>query len=277
MLASRVRVSSPKPRAFLTKASDVHPRLALSSWETSRRPRFEKPVQGGASADEIQRRVRTPLDLILALDVEATCARDGAVEGESWVHEIIEFPVVALNTRTLEIECEFHRYVRPTEKPLLTEFCTELTGIKQEQVDESDTLDVVAQELRGWLEEDVKCIDSDGNMLRPFAFGTDGPWDIHHFVKSEFDRKNVEFPEYFNQWIDVRRTFKAHHRLSATTPLRHMLAKSGMPQVGRAHSGIADARNLVSVIRALLFARCQVDVNDNLGLDTPDKHLYRSS
>lgn len=44
---------------------------------------------------------------------------------------LVEFPAVLLSTATGEIESEFHAYVQPQEYPVLSEFCTELTGIKQ--------------------------------------------------------------------------------------------------------------------------------------------------
>lgn len=43
----------------------------------------------------------------------------------------VEFPAVLLNTSTGEVESEFHTYVQPQERPILSEFCTELTGITQ--------------------------------------------------------------------------------------------------------------------------------------------------
>lgn len=43
----------------------------------------------------------------------------------------VEFPAVLLNTATGEIESEFHTYVQPQEHPILSKFCTELTGITQ--------------------------------------------------------------------------------------------------------------------------------------------------
>lgn len=43
--------------------------------------------------------------------------------------EIIEFPVVVIDVEKQEIVAEFHTYVKPTVDPILTDFCTELTGI----------------------------------------------------------------------------------------------------------------------------------------------------
>ena len=43
----------------------------------------------------------------------------------------VEFPAVLLNTKTGDIESEFHYYVQPMESPMLSDFCKELTGISQ--------------------------------------------------------------------------------------------------------------------------------------------------
>lgn len=42
------------------------------------------------------------------------------------VQEIIEFPILKLNGRTMEIESTFHMYVQPVVHPQLTPFCTEV-------------------------------------------------------------------------------------------------------------------------------------------------------
>lgn len=46
-----------------------------------------------------------------------------------------EFPGVLIDTSTGKIEEEFQQYVRPEENNRLSAFCTQLTGIKQQQVD----------------------------------------------------------------------------------------------------------------------------------------------
>ncbi len=51
--------------------------------------------------------------------------------------EIIELPVVLLDAATGRRVDEFHTYVRPVAHPVLTDFCTALTGIGQAQVREA--------------------------------------------------------------------------------------------------------------------------------------------
>ncbi|MFH4984202.1 hypothetical protein AB6A40_010911 [Gnathostoma spinigerum] len=67
-------------------------------------------------------------DHFLVLDFEATCVEGAKIMP---VQEIIEFPVIQINARTFDEEARFHQYVRPTERPMLTSFCSSLTGIVQ--------------------------------------------------------------------------------------------------------------------------------------------------
>ena len=70
-------------------------------------------------------------DFFVVVDFEATCVKDARI----FPQEIIEFPAVLVDGATGRIESAFRRYVRPKHHPVLTQFCRELTGIRQEDVD----------------------------------------------------------------------------------------------------------------------------------------------
>jgi inhibitor of KinA sporulation pathway (predicted exonuclease) len=70
---------------------------------------------------------KQPFDYYLFLDFEANCLEND----ETFFREIIEFPIVMVNSSTLEIEKEFKTFVKPTVNKEITEFCTNLTGITQ--------------------------------------------------------------------------------------------------------------------------------------------------
>ena len=98
--------------------------------------------------------VKQPYDAFLVLDVEATCFQGTGFE---WAHEIIvrlsirhcppfliarqkEWPVCLLRWKDksakgkasqLEVVGEFRSFVKPTWRPQLSQFCTDLTGITQ--------------------------------------------------------------------------------------------------------------------------------------------------
>ena len=68
------------------------------------------------------------------------------------VQEIIEFPVVVIDVKAQKVVGEFQTYVKPTIHPKLTEFCTQLTGIKQEQVDAGIPLKEAIERVHSFLE-----------------------------------------------------------------------------------------------------------------------------
>ncbi|TKS68544.1 ERI1 exoribonuclease 2 [Collichthys lucidus] len=85
---------------------------------------------------------------LIVIDFESTCWR----EKNNYTQEIIEFPAVLLNTSTGEVESEFHTYVQPQEHPVLSEFCTELTGITQMQVEAGIPLQICLSRFSRWLQ-----------------------------------------------------------------------------------------------------------------------------
>ncbi len=46
--------------------------------------------------------------------------------------EAIEIGAVLVRANTLEVEAEFETFAKPVRHPMLTPFCTELTGVTQE-------------------------------------------------------------------------------------------------------------------------------------------------
>lgn len=94
--------------------------------------------------------IPTPFDYICVIDFEATCDE---VNKQNYPHEIIEFPIVLINLKTMLIVCCsilkksllllsqavnitfkedcFQKYVKPSINPILTKFCIHLTGITQ--------------------------------------------------------------------------------------------------------------------------------------------------
>ena len=68
------------------------------------------------------------LDYLCVLDFEATCeTREQMQKGDM---EIIEFPTVLVNLRTMQREAEFQRFVHTKRFPV-SPYCTEVTGITQ--------------------------------------------------------------------------------------------------------------------------------------------------
>ena len=67
-------------------------------------------------------------DYYCVIDFEATCEE---INPPKYKHEIIEFPALMVNARTLSVESKFHAYCKPVINPKLSTFCINLTGIDQ--------------------------------------------------------------------------------------------------------------------------------------------------
>uniref|UniRef100_A0A8R1DU41 Exonuclease domain-containing protein n=2 Tax=Caenorhabditis japonica TaxID=281687 RepID=A0A8R1DU41_CAEJA len=142
-------------------------------------------------------------EFVLVLDFEATCQENS--KGPLLpVQEIIEFPVVQLSTKDWKEVRRFHKYIRPTESPRITSFCTSLTGIIQEMVDNQSTLSKVLVEFDTWMKEDSRL------QSENFAFVTCGDWDLKVALPNEANFKKIPIPDYFNQWINVKKAYSEH-------------------------------------------------------------------
>ncbi|KAJ3304930.1 3'-5' exoribonuclease 1 [Kappamyces sp. JEL0829] len=190
----------------------------------------------------------------LVFDVEGTCDKDTRFDYES---EIIEFPVVLIEAAKLEVVAEFHRYVRPILNPILSAFCTSLTGITQEMVEQAEPFHVVYSAFNEWLAQYA------APPFRSCLFCTDGPWDLRDFIEKEFVYHGYDRPEFMWSVLDVRKAFTA----ALGTPsgnLSAMLTTLGLVFEGKQHSGIDDARNIARIVLHLARSGFRLEANTNL-------------
>jgi inhibitor of KinA sporulation pathway (predicted exonuclease) len=87
---------------------------------------------------------------IVLVDFECTC---DSQRREGFNHEIIEFPAILIDADTFVVKDVFHSYIRPTEEPILTEYCTQLTGISQTTVDAAPPFADVMHSFAAWLDK----------------------------------------------------------------------------------------------------------------------------
>lgn len=181
---------------------------------------------------------------LLILDFEATCIKNEIIKPQ----EIIEIPCLALSTSDWEVKDVFHKYVKPKFHPVLSSFCTDLTGIMQDTVDKESYFPEVYNEFLDWL-KDGKYFDSSGKS----AFVTCGDWDLRIMLPNQCQLYNLEIPECFNQWINLKTAF---YSITKRYPksLPHMLSHLRLNFQGKIHSGIDDSHNMVRVMQELTKA-----------------------
>lgn len=171
-------------------------------------------------------------DYVVVIDFEATC--DKNME-KLKPQEIIEFPSVLVDCRQLMLADCFQTYVRPEHHPVLTDFCTHLTGIQQEQVDKGIPLSEAIHSHDKWLEHN-------GIKDKNFAVLIWSDWDCKVMLDSECKLKGLDKPQYFNRWINLKVLFQGAFN-GRKCNLRKAVEASGLKWAGRAHCGLDDAMN----------------------------------
>ncbi|CAF0741569.1 unnamed protein product [Brachionus calyciflorus] len=193
-------------------------------------------------------------DFIGVIDFEATCTE---VQTKNYPHEIIEFPIVLIDMKTLTIVDCFSSYCRPIINPKLTKFCTELTGIKQEQVDIADDFKVVLEKVEHWIES--------RELGKKYKFGiaTDGPWDMQNFLNLQCFHSNIPYPKWAKKWIDVRKLFSNWLGVRRCN-ISRMLDFYEYEFEGNQHCGLDDAKNIARILIRLAKDGCEININDHL-------------
>ena len=174
-----------------------------------------------------------PPEHYLVVDLEAMyCDRGSIPRGHM---EIIEIGAVMAEATDFQPVGEFHSFVRPVTHPHLTAFCTELTSIRQNDVDAAPPFREAIALFQAWLAQ----YDS-------FVFCS---WD-------DYDRKQLQKDCLFHRvsnpidapHCNVKRILVDRHHLSKKLTLAHAIRLAGLEFLGTHHRGIDDARNVVRLL-----------------------------
>lgn len=167
----------------------------------------------------------------LILDLEATCWSGYSPASRQ---EIIEIGLVRLS-HFGRVHGTFQRFVRPGEFPDLSQFCKDLTGIQQEQVDAAASFAVVHEQLLDWLdeaeEEFLVCAWGDKDKLllleECVAYGLDG--------------------QLYTRYLDLKKAYHEFRNLKHRQGLMKTLEKEGFEFEGVHHRALDDAKNLTKL------------------------------
>ena len=204
-----------------------------------------------AEEDAEDRRRRCGPRYLVVVDFECTCED----REEPFLHEIIEFPAVLLDMHSRREARHFHSFVKPTERPVLSDFCTRLTGIDQATVDKAEPLDRVLVEFGAWLDEFVG---------EDYSLAADCQSDLRHFLLAECRRKKIRVRDAWRSWVDIGRHLMVHFDLRRPGNLQMKLAKVGLTFDGTPHRGLDDARNIGRLALALQERGVSLTINDGV-------------
>lgn len=174
---------------------------------------------------------------IAVIDLECTCDDKGSIERKDM--EIIEIGVAIADMQGNTYN-EFNVFVRPVKNQILTDFCKELTSIKQEDVDKGESLENALILLNAFLAKEN--VD---------LWGSWGYFDKNK-IKKESERLNLDLTQiYFIEklpFINISDKYYKHQGLSRKCGVRKALAQKRMKFIGTPHRGIDDVRNTARLL-----------------------------
>jgi inhibitor of KinA sporulation pathway (predicted exonuclease) len=168
------------------------------------------------------------------VDLEATCSDDNSIPNEEM--EIIEIGAVMLNRATWEIDSEFQQFVKPVRHPQLTLFCTELTTIRQQDVDKAPIFPEVLSRFKEWID-----------LFPQNTFCSWGDYDKKQFLQ-DCQFHNVSYP-FGSEHINIKKEFSEYIGVSKRFGMAKALEHLGIVLKGTHHRGIDDARNIAAIYR----------------------------
>lgn len=176
---------------------------------------------------------------LLVIDLECTCSGETTPVAEQIAPETMEIIEIGAVIATLhgEVLDRFGRFVRPTERPALTEFCSKLTTIQQADVDTAAPLDAVLGQLSGWL---------DGHRHTLIGWGSWGAFDCRQFER-ECARKGFANPLGHIPHTNLKQRFAKRRKIQQVGMQRAILMV-GLYPLGTHHRGLDDALNIARLV-----------------------------
>lgn len=163
----------------------------------------------------------------IILDLEATCWQGNSMDRRP---EVIELGACRVNGYREWID-RFQSFVRPVDNPRLSSYCTDLTGITQQQVDKARPFESVFSRFEDWYFE----ID------QPQLLCTWGAKDME-IIRAECARHQVD-DSFLPHCINLKAQYASFLRLHREAGLMKALEMTGLDFEGSHHRALDDAYN----------------------------------
>ncbi|KAL1815311.1 hypothetical protein ACET3Z_017885 [Daucus carota] len=170
--------------------------------------------------------------------------------------EILEFPVLLIDAKTLELVDFFHRFVRPRKlrKERLDQNVEQhfgKFGINSIWHETAILFKDVIPQFEDWLAKHNVLTKELGGHLNKAAFVTCGNWDIKTKIPDQCRVSRMELPPYFMEWINLKDIYLNFYGWRGRSMLA-MMGQLQMPLVGNHHLGIDDATNITRILQRLI-------------------------
>ncbi|KAI3804826.1 hypothetical protein L1987_26662 [Smallanthus sonchifolius] len=201
-------------------------------------------LEHAVNADEYKNKHSEHFDFFLVLDLE------GKVE-------ILEFPVLMIDARTMDVVAFFHRFVRPSRmsEERVNQYIKGKygkLGVDRVWHDTAIPFDEVIVQFEEWMAKHSLCSKELGGPLHRAAFVTCGNWDIKTKIPAQCEVSKMKLPSYFMEWINLKDIYLNFYKRRAPG-MRTMMNELKIPLLGSHHLGIDDTKNIWRVLQRMLM------------------------
>jgi inhibitor of KinA sporulation pathway (predicted exonuclease) len=176
------------------------------------------------------------LDAIIVVDVESTCWKSKAPPGEE--SEIIEIGICLLDIATATPVEKESILVKP-ERSRVSDFCTELTTLTQEQVDKGISFAEACEVLKSKYESGQR------------VWASYGDYDRNMFEKQTLSR-GIKYP-FSPKHINVKTLLAVALNWQREVGMARALQTLEIPLEGTHHRGGDDAWNIAKILGSLFL------------------------
>ncbi|XP_076935225.1 putative exonuclease domain-containing protein At3g15140 [Bidens hawaiensis] len=219
-------------------------------------------LEHSPNVDEYVNKHSEHLDFFLVLDLE------GKVE-------ILEFPVLMIDARTMDVVAFFHRFVRPTEmsEERINQYIEGKygkLGVDRVWHDTAIPFDEVIKQFEEWMLKHSLCSKELDGPLNRAAFVTCGNWDIRTKIPQQCKVSKMKLPSYFMEWINLKDIYLNFYKRRAAG-MRTMMNELKIPLLGSHHLGIDDTKNIARVLQRMLVDGAVLKITARRNHLVPDK------
>ncbi len=181
-------------------------------------------------------------NIVLLIDLEATCwEEDGRRQKEE--SEIIEIGGAILyidNENKETVITSFFEFIRPIRNPVLSDFCKNLTSIRQEDVNTAHRFPEALQAFL-WAAKSRLM----GKEVDQIVFGSWGGYDCSQLNK-DCAYHGVKYP--FGLHWNVKNAYSKYRKVRKGFGLAKAAKQLGLEFEGQNHRGVYDAKMIATIV-----------------------------
>jgi inhibitor of KinA sporulation pathway (predicted exonuclease) len=206
--------------------------LTVALWSVGATPKCRCAAEAGVP---IVSTMETFGRFLNVVDVEATCWQGTPPPGQPF--EIIEVGLTIVDVIARERLAKHRILVRP-ERSTVSEFCTELTGLTQAEVDGGVSFAEACELLHDEHRADSR------------VWASWGDYDRKQFAR-QCAATDVPYP-FGSRHVNAKAMFAAARGWPKGVGMHRALEVAGLPLEGRHHCGADDAWNIAALVLGLM-------------------------